>query len=191
MRLTLLPSFRCLTLKMLHDASETVPVGSNQHPLSLFDLGNDLLIPEGQCPGDGVFQTLTAGELVLGQVGVTAVLQRKVFAINVGLAQILLRCQLSARRHLAYGLVEGMPLIHGRGRNVKRASPDLDLGLSVFSCRFCLVQPGQATVVTLIEAPGPVDGQPHLVDAVQNEPQGADGPLQDGGVANIKFIASI
>lgn len=62
---------------MLHDASETVAVGSNQHPLSLFDLGNDLLIPEGQRPGDGVFQTLTAGELVLGQVGITAVLQRK------------------------------------------------------------------------------------------------------------------
>lgn len=124
---------------MLHNASETVAVGGNQHPLSFFNLGNDLLIPEGQRPGDGVLQTLTAGELVLGQVGVTAVLQRKVFAINVGLAQILLHCQLSVRRHLAYGLVEGMPLIHGRGRNVKRASPDLDLGLSVFSCRFCLV----------------------------------------------------
>lgn len=128
---------------MLHDASETVAVGSNQHPLSLFDLGNDLLIPEGQRPGDGVLQTLTAGELVLGQVSVTAVLQRKVFAINVGLAQILQQllqhCQLSARHHLAYGLVEGMPLIHGWGRNVKRASPDLDLGLSVFSCCFCLV----------------------------------------------------
>lgn len=124
---------------MLHDASETVAVGSNQHPLSLFDLGNDLLIPKGQRPGDGVLQTLTAGELVLGQVGITAVLQRKLFAINVGLTQILLHCQPSVRRHLAYGLVEIMPLIHGRGRNVKRTSPDLDLGLPVFSCRFCLV----------------------------------------------------
>lgn len=94
-------------------------------------------------------------------------------------------------RHLAYVLIVVMLLIHGRGRNVERAPPDLNLGLSVFSCCFSLVQPGQATVVALIEAPGPVDGQPHLVDAVQNKPQGADGPLQDRGVANIKFIASI
>lgn len=94
-------------------------------------------------------------------------------------------------RHLADGLIEVMPLIHGRGRSVKRAPPDLDLGLSVFSCCFGLIQPSQATIVALIEAPGPVNGQPHLVDAVQNKPQGADGPLKDRGVANIKFIASI
>lgn len=80
-------------------------------------------------------------------------------------------------RHLADALVEVMPLIHGWGRNVKRAPPDLDLGLSVYSGCFSLVQASQAAVVALIEAPGPVDGQPHLVDAVQNKPQGADGPL--------------
>lgn len=84
-----------------------------------------------------------------------------------------------------------MPLIHGWGRNVKRTPPDLDLGLSVFGCCFSLVQPSQATIVALIEAPAPVDRQPHLVNAVQNKPQGADGPLQDRGVANIKFITSI
>lgn len=84
-----------------------------------------------------------------------------------------------------------MLLIHGWGRNVKRAPPDLDLGFPVFLCCFSLVQPSQATVVTLIQAPGPVDGQPHLVDAVQNKPQGPDRPLQDRGVANIKLIASI
>lgn len=84
-----------------------------------------------------------------------------------------------------------MPLIHGWGRNVKRAPPDLDLGLSMFSRCFSLVQPSQATVVALVEAPGPVDGQPHLVDAVQNKPQGADGPLQDRGVANVEFITSV
>lgn len=70
-----------------------------------------------------------------------------------------------------------MSLIHGWGRSVKRAPPDLDLSLSMFGCCLSLVQPSQAAVVALIEAPGPVDGQPHLVDAVQNKPQGADGPL--------------
>lgn len=62
---------------MLDDASETVAVGSNQHPLSLFDLWNDFFVPEGQSPGDGVLEALTAGKLVLCQVGVTPVLRQK------------------------------------------------------------------------------------------------------------------
>lgn len=93
--------------------------------------------------------------------------------------------------HLAYTLIEVMFLIHGRGRNVERTPPDFDLGLSMFFCRLSFVQSSQAAVVTLIETPGPVHRQPHLVDAVQDKPQGADGPLQDRGVANIKFIAGI
>lgn len=71
----LLKVMNTLTLQMLHDASETVTVGSNQHPLSLLDLWNDLFIPEWQCPSDGVFEALAGGELVLGQVGVTAILE--------------------------------------------------------------------------------------------------------------------
>lgn len=67
---------------MLHDASKAVAVGSDQHPLSLFDLRNNLLIPEGQRSSDGVLQTLTAGELVLSQVGIAAVLQRKVASVS-------------------------------------------------------------------------------------------------------------
>lgn len=46
--------FRYLTLEMLDDASETVAMGSNQHPLSLFDLRDNLLIPVRQSPGDSV-----------------------------------------------------------------------------------------------------------------------------------------
>lgn len=75
-------SFWTLTLKVLHDASQAVAVGSNQHPLSLFDLRNNLLIPEGQRSGDGVLQALTAGELVLSQVSIAAVLQRNIIAIS-------------------------------------------------------------------------------------------------------------
>ncbi len=66
-----------LTLEVLDNAPETVAMGSDQHPLSLFDLRNDLFVPEGQCSGDGVLETLTAGKLVLRQVGITPVLQRK------------------------------------------------------------------------------------------------------------------
>ncbi len=62
---------------MLDDAPQTVAMGSNQHPLSLHDLWNDLIVPEGQRSGDGVLETLTAGKLVLGQVSITPVLQQK------------------------------------------------------------------------------------------------------------------
>ena len=84
-----------------------------------------------------------------------------------------------------------MALVHGWGRGVKRAPPDLDLGLSVLGGCLCLVEAGQTAVVALIQAPGPVDRQPHLVNAVQDVPQGPDGPLQHRGVAHVKFIASI
>lgn len=62
---------------MLDDAPETVAMGGDQHPFPLFDLWDDLLLPEGQCSGDGILQTLTAGQLVVGQVSITAILQRK------------------------------------------------------------------------------------------------------------------
>lgn len=84
-----------------------------------------------------------------------------------------------------------MALIHGWRWDVKRASPDLDLGFSMFGCRFGLVEARQTPVVALIEAPGPLDRQPHLVNALQDKPQSADGPLQHGRVANVKFIASV
>lgn len=66
-----------LTLEMLDDAPETVAMGSNQHPLPVFDLWDDLFVPERQRPGDGVLETLAAGKLILRQVGITPVLQQK------------------------------------------------------------------------------------------------------------------
>lgn len=72
-----------LTLKMLDDASETVAVSSDQHPLSLFDLWDNLFVPVRQSPGDGVLKTLTGGKLVLRQVGITSVLEQKTDTVNV------------------------------------------------------------------------------------------------------------
>lgn len=62
---------------MLDDAPETVAMGGNQHPFPLFDLWDDLLLPEGQRSGDGILQTLTAGQLVISQVSITSILKRK------------------------------------------------------------------------------------------------------------------
>lgn len=65
---------RVLTLQVLDDSSETVAMGSDEHPLALFDLRDDLLVPEGQSASNGVLQALTRRQLVLSQVGVAPVL---------------------------------------------------------------------------------------------------------------------
>lgn len=63
-----------LTLQVLDDAPETVAVGGDEHPLALFDLRDDLVVPEGQSAGDRVLQALARRELVLRQVGIATVL---------------------------------------------------------------------------------------------------------------------
>lgn len=52
-----------LTFQVLDDAPQTVPVGCDEHPLASLDLGDDLIIPEGQSPGDGVLEALMRGQL--------------------------------------------------------------------------------------------------------------------------------
>lgn len=54
------------TFQVLDNAPETVAVGSDQDPLALLDLRDDLLIPEGQGAGDRVLQAFARGQLVLG-----------------------------------------------------------------------------------------------------------------------------
>ena len=44
---------------MLDDPPKAAAMGRNQDSLPLFDLGDNLFIPEGQCSGNGVLQALT------------------------------------------------------------------------------------------------------------------------------------
>lgn len=81
--------------------------------------------------------------------------------------------------YLADVVVEVVLLLHGRRRGVIAPPPDLNLGLAVLLRCLCLVEPRQASVVALVEAPGAVDRKPHLVDPVQDQPQSPDGSLQD------------
>lgn len=50
-------------------------MGGDEHPLALFDLRDDLVVPEGQSAGDRVLQALARWQLVLRQVGIATVLQ--------------------------------------------------------------------------------------------------------------------
>lgn len=64
-----------LTLQVLDNPPQTVSMGSDEHPLSLFDLRGDLLVPEGQRPRDGVLQAFAGWKLVLSQVCIAAILK--------------------------------------------------------------------------------------------------------------------
>lgn len=59
---------------MLNNPPQTVSMGGNEHPLSLFYLWGNLLVPVWQCPCDGVFETLAGRKLVLSQVCIAAIL---------------------------------------------------------------------------------------------------------------------
>lgn len=50
-------------------------MSSNKYPLASFDLGRDLIIPEGQGTGDGVFKALTRGQLPSLQTCIAPFLQ--------------------------------------------------------------------------------------------------------------------
>ena len=63
------------TLQVLNNPPQTVSMGSDEHPLSLFDFRGDLFVPEGQCPCDGILKALAGRELVLGQVCIATILQ--------------------------------------------------------------------------------------------------------------------
>lgn len=62
------------TIQMFNNPPETVSMSSDEHPLPLFDLRGDLLVPEGQRPSNGVLQALAGRELVLGQICVATIL---------------------------------------------------------------------------------------------------------------------
>lgn len=93
--------------------------------------------------------------------------------------------------HLADGSVEVVVRVHGWRWDVIGAPPDLHLRLAVFGRRLGLVEPREAAVVALVQTPGAVHGQPHLIDAVQHQPQRPDRSLQHRRVADVKLITRI
>lgn len=70
-------SFFSLTLEMLDDAPQAVAMSGDKDPFSFLDLGNNFLVPERKCPGNGVLETFAAGKLIPRQVTITPVLPRK------------------------------------------------------------------------------------------------------------------
>lgn len=142
-------------VQMLNEGTEGVAVGGNDDVLAGLEVGGNLVLPVGEDTVEGGGEGL--GEvLVEGVAGVPGV---------VG------------------GVVLGGGVDGGRG-DVVRTTPDEDLVLAVLVDGLLLVEALEGTVVTLVELPGLVGGDPHKVGLLKDVPQSADGALQEGGVGD-------
>src|SRR5690606_25960029 len=86
--------------------------------------------------------------------------------------------------------VAGITLVaalHRRRRNVVAATPDQYLFVTVLGRGLGLVQALQRTLVTLVQAPVADHRNPHQVDLVLDDPQGADGTLEYRGEGDIEL----
>jgi len=142
-------------VQMLDKGTEGVAVGGNDDVLSGLEVGNDLVLPVREDAVEG------GGE---------------------GLGEVLVKGVAGVPR-IVGGVVLGGGVDGGRG-DVVRAAPDEDLVLAVLVDGLLLVEALEGAVVTLVELPRLVGGDPHEVGLLEDVPQSADGALQERGVGN-------
>ena len=116
--------------------------------------GENHALPVGQRPFDGLLERFGAGQLLVRDPGVAGIEAR------------------------IAGIVFGQRI----GCDVVAAPPDVHLLFAEAGRRFALVEPLQYAVMFLVEAPVFLDGDPFLIEPVENTVQGPDGPFQVGGV---------
>ncbi len=146
---------------MFDQRAQAVAVGADQHLLAGAHLGLDLLLVVGQEAVHGVLEAFRQRNTVLVQVLVDAQ--------TAGVALVV--------------------AVHLGRRRVIAAAPDQYLLVAVFLGGFRLVEALQGAVVTLVETVIANHRNPHLVHAVEDGPEGADGALEHRGVGHIEFEA--
>ncbi len=123
---------------------------------------------------------------------VGAELRRHVFvpvrlhALQSGLQRLGRRQIVDARIARVVRRVARVGRLQRGRRDVVAATPDLDLVRAVLGRRLRLVEPGQRAIVTLVQAPRALDRDPHQVQLVEDDPQGAYGPFQHGRVGDVE-----
>jgi uncharacterized protein DUF4139 len=150
-------------VKVLDERAQAVAVGGDEHALAAAQGGGDLALPVGQEAPHRVFQALGEGDLFGPQLRVA-------------------------------GVAPGPALVvagEGRRRDVVAAPPDLHLLFAVLLHGLGLVEALQGAVHALVEAPGAVHGHPHLIDRLEGDPQGLDGPLEQRGVGDVERDALV
>jgi hypothetical protein len=147
--------------EMLNDSTEGVSVGDDDDALTSEDLGADRVVPVGQHAVDRRLQGLRLGQHVVGETLVAAV--------KPGVTLII-------EREL------------GRG-DVEASAPLSDLLFTVLGGSLGLVESLKVAVVTLVESPGALGGQPQGVHLSGDVVPGLDGAGQHWGVGDIEFEA--
>ena len=139
---------------MFDDTPQAVAVRYHQDFVVNGQFGENHALPVGQRPFDGLLERFGAGQLLVRDPGVAGIEAR------------------------IAGIVFGQRI----GCDVVAAPPDVHLLFAEAGRRFALVEPLQYAVMFLVEAPVFLDGDPFLIEPVENTVQGPDGPFQVGGV---------
>ena len=127
----------------------------HQNGLACCQVGLDVRLPVGEHTAQNVLEALGAGSVL--NVGVT-----RVVCLRVGVVVVQ----------------------RGR-RNVVGTTPGHELLVAVFLTNLGLVLTLQGAVVTLVQAPGALDGNPQAVRCIQGDVCGVDSATLQGGVHNI------
>ena len=75
--------------------------------------------------------------------------------------------------------------------DVKGATPDLDLGFAMLRRCVSLVEALKSAVVTLVQTPGLVNGQPVAIELIEHMVERVDRTLQEGRVAHVEIVAGL
>mmetsp|Transcript_97451 Transcript_97451/g.284570 ORF Transcript_97451/g.284570 Transcript_97451/m.284570 type:complete len:448 (-) Transcript_97451:47-1390(-) len=150
-------------LDVLQDRADRVPVRRHKDGLPCLQRWRNLGLPEGHDPRNRVLQALGYRDLLLFEVHVLWVL----------------------------AWVELTVLLDRRGWDVEAPAPNLDLVGAVFLDCLLLVKACEASIHALVQAPGLLDWQVHLVRLLQSVVQRLDGALEDRGVADVKLKALV
>ena len=77
-------------------------------------------------------------------------------------------------------------LFEGGRAGVVASPPQLDLRFAELLRRLGFVQPLQGAVMPLVQSPIPVDGDPHQIHLVEQDPQGPYRTLQHGSKRDVE-----
>src|SRR5690606_4908557 len=150
-------------LEHLHERAEAVAVRGDEHVAAGDELGDDAILPVRLEARERRLERLRAGQRLRRELRVAGVMARMPRIVR---------------------------LERGR-RHVVAAAPDLDLLRAVLRRRFGLVEALQRAVMALAQAPMALDGDPHQLHLVEDQPQRADRADEHGRQRDVEREARL
>lgn len=144
------------------EGAEAVAVGGDEEAFAAAEGWGEFVMPAGEDAVEGVVEGFgVGGEVEGGGFGVAGV--------EAGVC--------------------GVVGVEGGRRSVVGSAPDVDLLVAVLGGGFGFVEALEGAVVALVEAPAAFDGEPGGVEFVEDDPEGVDGALEDGGPGAVELDA--